>query len=108
MGGRRMLLSFDEGEGDSFHPSGGETSSQLGFGGGVGGYVVGGLVVVVLLFFVARWTYRKAASHRRFAGRGRRGGGASVMVMGGGFDHLGGVWPMDRLLSRDQAVRKLM
>ncbi|CAM9866701.1 unnamed protein product [Ectocarpus sp. 6 AP-2014] len=112
MGGRRTLLSVDESDSLDSFPSGVETYSQLGGGGGGGGaYVVGGLVVVALLFFVARWTYRKAASHRRVAGRGRRGG-ASVMGSrvrgGGGFDHLGGVWLIDRLFGSDKAVGKLM
>ncbi|CAB1114083.1 unnamed protein product [Ectocarpus sp. CCAP 1310/34] len=115
MGGRRTLLSVDEGDPFDAYPSGGETSSQFGFGGSVGGYMVVGLVVVALLFFVARWTCRKAASHRRVTGRGRRGGGgggASMMGSrasgGGGFDHLGGVWLMDRLFGSDKAVGKLM
>ncbi|CAM9286248.1 unnamed protein product [Hapterophycus canaliculatus] len=113
-GGRRMLLSVGESEGDFFEHTNGETSFLFFGNGSAGGCLVVGLLVAVTfatVVLVARWAYHKEFARRRHVAvrRGRRGAVASRGAgagRGGGFDFVGGLWPLDRLLGGDKPVRK--
>lgn len=116
-GGRRMLLSVGDREGEIFsHPDGGDTTFLTFSNGGMGGYLVVGLAVALAfatVFVVARWAYQKEFARRRHVAvrRGRRGTVASRRGgnrKGGGFDFVGGVWPLDRLFGGDKPVRKVI